>query len=164
MSPGEAIAVGGGTGSVVLILGSLFVKRLFTRWLEGLDSLPDKLELFKTELLEDIDNFKEKTSRDVGAVRGDNDRAIEDIRRRYDAENLKLREDAHAHREWTGTQVGSLTNRVATNERDTAEARRDIREIRANLHRVDSNVVMIAASMGLKPVMPARPREESQED
>lgn len=167
MSPGEAIAVGGGSGLGVVGLFTLFGRHLFSRWLKNIDDLPEKLEESKRDLHRSFDEFKREINetlesngrdmvRDIGVIKGDNERAIDDTNK----EMVKLRDSAHRHREQTGVDLGRVSNRVDNLERTQNEMKQDVRSLESRLHRVDLNVVAVAVKLGIEPVMPTRSNED----
>jgi hypothetical protein len=152
MSPGEAIAAGAASGVGVTGLGLLIVRHLVSKWLEGIDNLPTRLEEVKAELMDEI----EKLRGELAGHRAHGDDAVESVRRYAETELNAQRAGGHTLREKVGLDIGVLSNRVDVNEREIREMKNDIRASREDLHRVDANVILIASKVGVTPLMPGQ--------
>lgn len=130
----------------------LVIRHLVSRWLEGIDNLPTKLEEAKDEMMGEINKLRTE----IGKQREHGDDSIEGVRRYAEAELNAQRASGHTLREKVGLDIGVLSNRVDVNEREIGEMKSDIRAFREDLHRVDANVILIASKVGVTPQMPGQ--------
>lgn len=150
MSPAEAIGTGAASGLGVVGLGLLILRHLVSKWLEGIDNLPTKLEEAKDEMMIEINKLRGE----LQGHREHGDTSVEGVRRHADTEFSRIIASGHKLREDVGLQVGVLTNRVSVAEKRIDEINGEIRDFRDDLHRVDANVILIASKVGVTPVMP----------
>jgi len=152
MSPGEAIAAGAASGLGVTGLGLLIVRHLVSKWLEGIDNLPTRLEEVKDEMMGEINKLRQE----IGEQRTHSDDAVEGVRRYAETELNAQRAGGHTLREKVGLDIGVLTNRVSVAEGQIDELKGDMKGFREDLHRVDANVILIASKLNVQPQMPGQ--------
>lgn len=150
MSPGEAIGVGSVSGLGVLGLGTLFIRHLVTRWLEGVDAIPGKLDEVRDEVSDEINKLRAELDKQREHV----DTSIDGVRLHTDTEFGRMISSGHTLREKVNLEIGVLTNRVAVAERGIDELKGEVKDFREDLHRVDSNVILIASKLNVTPLMP----------
>lgn len=152
MTPVEAVGTGALSGAGVLGIGMLILRHLVSKWLQSIDNLPGQLDEVRDELMGEID----KVRRELTGNREHGDTSIAAVRQYAETELNAQRASGHNLREKVGLDVGVLMNRVSVAEKRIDEMGDEITKFREDLHRVDSNVILIAAKLEIKPVMPGQ--------
>lgn len=158
MSPAEAIAAGSVAGLTVVGGGTMFIRHLVTKWLENVDSLPDLVENNRRKLEADTAKLRAHAESELAKMRTHVDITANDVRRYAEHEFEVMRSTGHQLQNRVGVEIGVLTNRVQVAEKAIEELKDDVAEFREDLHRVDSNVILIASKVGVTPLMPGTNR------
>lgn len=156
MSPTEAIAAGGASGLTVVTLGTIFIRHLVTQWLKKIDELPGRIEKAKQDLERDTARLRVHVDTESGKLRTHVDTSTTDVRRYAEHEFELMRNSGHVLQNKVGIDIGVLSNRVSVAEKSIDELKDEVAEFREDLHRVDSNVILIAAKVGAEPLLPRR--------